>query len=419
MPIAWAMVNAPDDCFCPPFKAFSMHTMFLQRSVPLAAGWMICSVAICSIAKAAEPAASASQISLVRTPDEGIQPQAVVDAEGTLHLIYFKGDPAAGDIFYVRRERDDRAFSAPIQVNSHRGSAIAMGTIRGAQLAVGAAGRVHVVWNGSKQAQPRSSDPKHDTPMLYTRMNDAGNGFEPQRNLIQHAHGLDGGGSVAADRHGNVYVLWHANPAADGEANRRIYLATSDDDGQSFSRERAISPPGTGVCGCCGMKAMADSRGRLLVLYRSATDLVGRNMYLLTSDDGGRAFDSAMIDPWEVARCPMSSAALAEGPGGVVAGWETADQIYFGHEDGAGAISEIRTPASAEAAHPAIAVSDSGAMVLVWTEGTGWNRGGSVAWQVYDAQGNATAIRGTRQGVPTWSLATVVTDADGRFTIIY
>src|SRR5262249_43885903 len=43
-------------------------------------------------------------VELLRTPDGGIQPQAVVDAKGTLHLIYFKGDKAeAGDLFYVRR----------------------------------------------------------------------------------------------------------------------------------------------------------------------------------------------------------------------------------------------------------------------------------------------------------------------------
>jgi DNA-binding beta-propeller fold protein YncE len=42
--------------------------------------------------------------------------------------------------------------------------------------------------------------------MLYARLDDAGTAFEPQRNLIQVAAGLDGGGSVAADQAGNVYV---------------------------------------------------------------------------------------------------------------------------------------------------------------------------------------------------------------------
>jgi len=37
------------------------------------------------------------------------------------------------------------------------------------------------------------------TPMLYTRLNDAGTAFEAERDLITVARGLDGGGSVAAD----------------------------------------------------------------------------------------------------------------------------------------------------------------------------------------------------------------------------
>jgi hypothetical protein len=39
-------------------------------------------------------------------------------------------------------------------VNSQPESAIAAGTIRGAQLAIGKAGRVHVAWNGSQNAEP-------------------------------------------------------------------------------------------------------------------------------------------------------------------------------------------------------------------------------------------------------------------------
>ena len=70
-------------------------------------------------------------------------------------------------------------------------------------------GRPHVAWMGSKLAEPRA--PGKEAPMLYTRLNDDGTAFEPQRNVIQHAVGLDGGGSVAADAAGNVHVAWHAD----------------------------------------------------------------------------------------------------------------------------------------------------------------------------------------------------------------
>src|SRR5436190_22837768 len=71
----------------------------------------------------------ASPITVLRTPDGGIQPQVAVDANGRIHLIYFKGEPAHGDLFYVRLGNDG-TFSRPVQVNTTPGSAIATGTIR-------------------------------------------------------------------------------------------------------------------------------------------------------------------------------------------------------------------------------------------------------------------------------------------------
>src|SRR5262245_18319304 len=80
-------------------------------------------------------AAETKRIALVRPPAGGIQPQAAVDSLGVVHLIYYKGDAGGGDIFYVRRAPGQDGFSMPLPVNSQAGSAIAAGTIRGAQLA--------------------------------------------------------------------------------------------------------------------------------------------------------------------------------------------------------------------------------------------------------------------------------------------
>src|SRR5262245_38011942 len=82
-------------------------------------------------------AAESKRVTLVRTPNGGIQPQAGVDSQGVVHLIYYKGDAGGGDVFYVRQEPGQDTFSKPLPVNSQPGSAIAVGTIRGAQLAIG------------------------------------------------------------------------------------------------------------------------------------------------------------------------------------------------------------------------------------------------------------------------------------------
>ena len=353
-----------------------------------------------------------------RVPNAGIQPQVAVAPNGTVHLIYYSGDPMAGDIFYVRSTDGGSSFTSPLRVNSHPGSAIAAGNIRGAHIAVGRNGLVHVAWNGSKNAEPKG--PKDATPMLYARMNGAGTAFEPERNVIQSAYGLDGGGAVAADTQGNVYVFWHApSPGLTGEGNRRVWVASSTDDGNTFEPETAASGPPTGACGCCGMNAIAARTGELFALYRSATDTVNRDMYLLASHDHGRTFTDQKIDRWHVGYCVMSSVSFATGPAHTLAAWETEGQIHFGTIDGA-ASRILSAPGEAgKRKHPAIAMSSDGRVLLAWTEGMGWKKGGSLAWQVYDANLQPVGEAGHQDGVPAWSLIAAFPRRDGGFTILY
>jgi hypothetical protein len=390
---------------------------------------ILTSVSILSLAwtvAARRPQAIPTEVTVMRTPDRGIQPQVAVDRQGVLHLIYLKGDPGAGDIYYVRKAPGAREFSKPIRVNSAPGSAIAVGSVRGPHLAVGKGGRVHVAWMG---AQP--SGPHKVTPMLYTRLNDAGTDFEPQRNVMQFAAGLDGGASVAADNFGNVYVVWHANPENNGEGRRRVWMAHSSDDGKLFAREVAIDPEmgqGTGqelmgACGCCGMRASTDPKGTLYVLYRAATEQIHRDMVLLVSDDRGRHFVADRVAKWELNACPMSTDFIGQAGSSVFIAWETAGQVFYADvAAGTGRVSDaVAAPgAGSERKHPAVAVNSRGDTLLAWTDGTAWQRGGSVAWQVFDRAGHPTEVKGTAPGVPVLGLVAVYARPDdGGFTIIY
>ncbi|HWQ33477.1 MAG TPA: hypothetical protein VNQ79_11530 [Blastocatellia bacterium] len=362
------------------------------------------------------------KVRLLRTPNGGIQPQAVMDARGVLHLIWFAGEPGAGDIFYARRAPGQQDFSTPLRVNSQPGSAVALGTIRGAQLAVGKNGRVHVAWNGSQKAEPRG--PAGSAPMLYARLDDSGTAFEPQRNVMQFSGGLDGGGSVAADQAGNVYVVWHGKGEQEGEAHRRVWIARSTDEGRTFAREVAAFSQETGACGCCGMRAFADERGDLYLLYRTATEMVSRGMFLLVSRDRGRTFRGLSLDDWKLTTCPMSSVTVAAATGSKrpVAAWENNGQIFFAALDSAPGVKPLPVAAPGEGGrrkHPAVAVNERGEMLIVWTEGTGWKKGGSLAWQVFDQKTKPVGEMETAPGVPVWGLPTVVAEKDNSFLVIY
>jgi hypothetical protein len=363
-----------------------------------------------------------TEVTVLRVPDNGIQPQAAVDGKGVLHLLYFSGDPGHGDVFYVHSETGGDKFSRPLRVNSVPGSAIAIGNIRGAHLALGKNGRVHVAWNGSDKGEPKA--PGGASPMLYARLNDAGTAFEPQRNLIQSAGAvLDGGGSVAADGAGNVYVAWHSPaPSKKGEDNRCVWVAHSTDEGKTFPAEKRANVEDTGACGCCGLRAFADEKGAVYVLYRAARQEVHRDTYLLASTDKGDHFRGEKVQEWEVNTCPMSSAAFAEGRAGVLAAWETKGQVYYCRIDPA---TGKRSPPVAAPGdgkgrkHPAVAVNGRGESILAWTEGMGWDRGGSLAWQVFDKDGQPTGAKGRADGVPRWSLVAVFARPDGGFTVLY
>src|SRR5579862_4367998 len=199
------------------------------------------------------------QVALWHLPDGAIQPQALIDNKGSVHLIYFKADQKAdqkaGNLFYVRLAPGQKQPGPSIRVNSEPGSAGAIGTVRTAQIALGRNNRVVVVWNG---LGPVGANGYPTAYQAYTRLNDAGTAFEPQRNLITWATGVDGGGSVAADSEGNVYVVWHALANAKDESARAVFIAISHDDGATFAREKRANPLPTGACGCCGMKALVD-----------------------------------------------------------------------------------------------------------------------------------------------------------------
>ena len=394
--------------------------------------------------------AAESPVHALRIPDDGIHPQVHTDGRGRVHLIYFKGDPKRGDIFHVRSD-DGATFTRPIRVNSHPDSAVIIGTVRGPHLAIGRKERPHVAWMGSDRAEPKGEG--RSVPMLYTRLNDDGDAFEPQRNVVQTKPGLDGGGSVAADREGNVYVGWHApgtprssdghsaqqhepghdqkhagqkhqRPAGHGgdEEDRQVWVTRSRDDGKTFDAETAAIPQKTGTCACCGMNMVAADGGRVFITFRSATEKVNRDIHVLTSKDFGKTFEIVTVDPWRVGTCVMSTAAFAARGEDVLGAWETTNQIRVAALGGKGSNPRTLTmPGEAKSRkHPALAMNGRGEYAVAWAEGTGWNKGGSVVWQIFDANGQPISKQGGRlDGLPAWSIPAVIADKDERFKIIY
>ena len=145
----------------------------------------------------------------------------------------------------------------------------------------------------------------------------------------------------------------------------------------------------------------------------SATEGVHRDIYLLVSKDHGDSFAGFKLHPWEINACPMSSMAFAGNPTKVEGAWETGGQIYFANISGTNSVP-VNAPGQGRGCkHPRIALAPDGKTLMVWTEGTIWGRGGSLAWQLYDPSGKVIGATGTTSGLPAWSFGAVAPIPNG------
>lgn len=366
------------------------------------------------LAPSAPQAAQAPAVRVVRAPEGAIQPRVARDAEGGIHLVTYSGEALGGELWYARSSDGGRTFGERLALTTPETRACAHGAVRGAQLALGRGGRVHVAWNGAASKAP------HGAAFWYTRLDDSGTRFEPPRDVVAEHHGLDGGGALVADPAGPVWVAWHApETPGGGEAARRVFVARSDDDGRTFGPESAASPQGSGVCPCCGIAAfvVGDALG---LVYRTARDGEKRDTLFCSTGPGSAGYQQ--LDRWKSAACVMSTFAVASSPKGTLVAFESQGAVRFARP-GLGAPPPPSTTAPGDSTarkHPSIACNDAGQVLLAWIAGGNAQAGGVLEWQLFGADGQPLADgSGRREDVPVWDLPATLALADGSFLLLY
>jgi hypothetical protein len=147
--------------------------------------------------------------------------------------------------------------------------------------------------------------------------------------------------------------------------------------------------------------------------------MTNRDETLIISHDKGENFEIAYSHLWHIGSCPVSSASISETSGQILTAAETHGRVFFVRFDPkTGHVSSPVSPAI-QAKHPVAIGNARGEVLLAWAEGTGWNNRGSVAWQIYDAEGKPLPAKGRADGLPVWSLPTAFVEPDGNFAIIY
>jgi len=167
---------------------------------------------------------------------------------------------------------------------------------------------------------------------------------------------------------------------------------------------------------------MIDWAGSLQVLYRSATQKVHRDTTWLTLPRAGVAPRPVTVHRWKLEACPMSTFAMEETSDGILAAWQTEEQIYSALLDPKTRTVSVPVAVGGSGSkrrHPSLAVNAAGDRLLAWTEGTGWARGGTLAWQVTDRRGRLLESRSNAGPVPVWGLVAAVALPDGVFAIVH
>lgn len=333
-------------------------------------------------------------------------PRAVIDAAGTVHVVYFEGVMSGGDLFYVARQRGATGWTEPVRVNSDPRSVVGVGPIDGGQIAIDNRG-LHLVWF---QTNP--------TRIFYTRSAGRSGEFETQRTLWTQSDGsFEASPTVAASHDGSVHVFWHAGAGED--ADRAVHRIVSRDGGETFGTIERVSLQGEGACGCCNMAALAASTGAVYVSYRSAGDNVRRGQRLLASEDSGNTFADRLIDEWEIGACPVTTTTLSEGPDGVRVAWETDGQVYYALTDHLENVVVPGGDARFRRKNPVVATNSRGYTLLAWGDAPGLRAGGTLHWQVFGADGHPTPFRGDEATVPSGSSPTAVVRPDDSFLLLF
>lgn len=353
------------------------------------------------------------QVRVEKVPEGGIQPQVACDREGRVHLVYLLGAASEGcEVRYTRRSSDGQGWEPSRTVNREPRSAVAMGTIRGARLALGREGSVQVVWNGrAAPGQGRAA------PLWHARLAPSGDRFSPQADLLAGTEALDGGADVTADGQGRVSVVWHGQrPEAQGEGSRLLFARHSADDGRSFGPLTALNEAEPGVCACCSLSARFLPEGSLGVLYRGAAQPDQRGMIWLTQPSGQPA-RLQRLDVWKVKACPMSSAALLIATSPLLA-WENAGRITLSR-------LPFRTEAArtldlSAARHPALARNAAGQVLVACARGSAWAKAGQLEWRLLDAALQQTLGASTSSPrLPVWSFPAAFALPDGSFVVLH
>lgn len=123
------------------------------------------------------------------------------------------------------------------------------------------------------------------------------------------------------------------------------------------------------------------------------------------------------VEDWKVTSCTMGSFPLLTDGARHLGAWEPEARIRVAWFSSPTPVPRT-LGAVPGAKHPDIAANGKGRLLVAWTEGTGWNRGGSVAWHELEDSLEPVGPPGKAPDVPVWGRVTAYAEPDGSFVVL-
>lgn len=251
-----------------------------------------------------------------------VRPFIVARPGGGAYLAWARRDEERTRVLFAT-SRDGIRYGAPIEVSPDEMD-LDLGAESGPQVAVGPDGAVHVVWAAGSWKASRPSEKQRRAPARPGNLNiylassrDDGDTFSAPVKVNDDNEGAEHRfPTVAVDARGGVCVTWLDKRLQSGERPdfSRVFFARSTNGGRGFAANiDATAGQDHGICHCCKMGMAVHSKRGVHIAFRNAVGEL-RDIFLVRAVDNDLRFTKPEpIDDadWQFPGCPMNGPSLA------------------------------------------------------------------------------------------------------------
>jgi hypothetical protein len=216
---------------------------------------------------------------------------------------------------------------------------------------------------------------KYAGAVFYRVSNDKGKNWRPEKFL--HSDTIAGRSRSYFDierlSNGEIGAAWLDIKLDQRTGGRSVRFAATESS-SDFGNEILVD---SSACQCCRLDVYSDMTGRVNVAYRGLIKgIMGksiRDMMLATSSDNGKTFTRpARIssDNWSIDGCPHTGPSLCSSKGGLYSLWYTEGNgtgIYYSFKQNGDSDFKERGLVSNSGRHPQLSV-DEARLIMVWEE---------------------------------------------------